>query len=178
MTTEPIRAEVVAEFLRRNPRYLELGLEVEAGLQCLRKEANDVVTSRLDDELASLERKSGWKLTKPPRSSGWLFSHQNAGWQTKTGTWSGVWLWRPSARSLDFTVGVEGWPNDATDLGKSLREAGRSAIGSSDAWSGPRGSRQKMEWSFRGDALLLADHRNEGIQRIIALVSALVKAAS
>ena len=39
MTTEPVRAEVVAQFLKENPRYLELGLEVEAAVGHLRKKA-------------------------------------------------------------------------------------------------------------------------------------------
>lgn len=159
------RPEIVAEFLKDRPRYLELGLEVEAGIRHLRDEANKVATSRLEEDLAGWERKK----------TGWLFSKKNAGWQGPN--WAGVWLWRATAGSLDFVVGVEGWPEPVPDLKRSFLEAGHGAIGSSDAWCRPREGSRKLEWNFRGDSLLLPVHRNKGIEEIIGLVFALREVA-
>ncbi|MDE2712161.1 MAG: hypothetical protein OXI65_10390 [Acidobacteriota bacterium] len=173
------RPDIVAKFLKDDPRYLELALEVEAGLRHLRDQANQVVTSRLDEELANWEKKSGWKLARPRRSAGWVLLPQGAGWQ-ETETWSGVWLWRPSARSLDFTVGVEGWPDGTADLKTALLGV-VEASQDRGAWSPhPQNAqwRNKVQWVFRWEIQLLGDDPETGIKQIVALVQALVTAAT
>ena len=171
MTTEPVRAEVVAQFLKENPLYLELGLEVEAGLRHLRDEANKVVTSRLDKEFKELV---GWRK----KAGCWLFSRQNADWKDRT--WSGVWLWRASAEPLNFIVGVEGWPDNDEDIEPALEEAFRHVVASSqhrDAWSAPRQSKNKVEWNFCRGNQFLVDDPEKGVQQIMELVRALVEVA-
>lgn len=165
MTNESCRAQVVAQFLAENPRHLELGLDVEAGLRHLRKEVND----RLNRELEL----AGWTR----RSGGWVSSLPD--WPSKT--WSGVWLWHPSAESLDFTVGVEGWPESAAHVKSALEGAFRRASSQHpDAWAPhPQNARwtNKIQWEFRRANQLLGNDRERGIQQIMALVSALVEAA-
>lgn len=171
------RKKVVAKFLKSEARYLKLGLEVEAGLRHLRDEANKVVTSGLKRELKGLESESGWRLTD--RSACWVFSQQDRGWTA--GRWSGVWLWRPSAGSLDFTVGVQGWPASAANIRSALEGAFRRAsLQHLDAWSPhPDNVRwtNEIQWQFRRGNQFLGNDPELGIQQIVALVRALLEAA-
>lgn len=117
------RKKLVAEFLKSEPRYLELGLEVEAAVRHLREKAKNDLWELVGRELEVPARRFGWKLKleRDRNSEGWLLHKEDAGW--KRDTWSGVWVWRLKQHALNWEVGIQGWPESCTEFPESAREA-------------------------------------------------------
>ena len=183
MTTEPVRAEVVAQFLKEKPRYLELGLEVEAAVGHLRKKAKKDLWEIVGKGLEVPAERSGWKLKleRDRNSEGWLLQKEDPRWKNED--WSGVWVWRLKRDALKYVVGVQGWPESATDFPKSAREAARKSFDGLklDPWcEDPNNDDQQIGWCIDGDrdARLLGGSHSEHVNQIVTLVSALLEAAS
>lgn len=182
MTTECVRAEIVAGFLKGNQRYLELGLEIEAAVDHLRERAKNHLWELVGKELEVPARRFGWNLEpKSDRNSeGWLLHKEEANW-TKD-PWSGVWVWRLKRDALKCVVGVQGWPESATDFPRSARDAANKSFDrlKLDPWPDyPYNDYQQIGWCIDGDrdVRLLGGSHGEHVKQIVTLVSALLEVA-
>ena len=176
------RKKVVAWFLKSEPRYLELGLRVEAALGLLREEADRWVLERVREEMDVLGKTDGWEVKPAPEAhwTGWLLRKENAGWS------GGIWVERPSGSPLELEVGVSGWPDSMNK--RCFLGAGRKLVAdfrekNRDAWSehdhNQDRNMQAAKWRFHGDRdiRLLTGDRAAAANEIVVLVTALLEAA-
>lgn len=182
MTTEPVRAELVAQFLQGKPRYLELGLEVEAAVGYLRKKAKKDLWERMGKELELPAGRPGWELKheQDRNSEGWVLHKQDGAW--KSGIWSGVWVWRWKRDALNWVVGVLGWPESAAEFPRSARQAATDSfdrLGLVPWREDDNKHYDQIGWCVDGDqdARLLGGNDDEHVNQIVTLVSALLEVA-
>ena len=169
--------ECVATFLKSTPRYLRLGVEVEAAVRHLRAQAWEHLTK----ELKGLANDRGCTLRYERMYTGWTYPIRWTSGKDDSGskTWFGVWVYRENRDSPDWSVGAENWPENAGGIKNSLLAAGREAVSAQDQglWlesdCNAVATRAKVAWRFRG----LPGDAADVARPIMALVSALVEVA-
>ena len=179
------RPEIVAKFLKDNPRYLELGLEVEAAVSHLREQAESELWESVGKELKAPAERPGWNLKRKSQQDGvgWLLQKEDAGWDSDN-PWSGVWVWRGKRSALNYVVAAEGWPKSDRDFPnrdfpKSAHEAARNCFDRLKLKPWRKHPQHELSWCVDGDrdARLLQGSHEAHVNQIVTLVSALLKAA-
>lgn len=172
------RKKAVAAFLKSDPRYLELGLQIDAALGLLREEARACVLDCVRKGMAALGRRGGLKL----EGTKWALLRRS---DWGEGNWCGIYVWPAKEDSPELEVGVAGWP-DSMKKDCFLR-AGCTSVAkfrNPDAWSEHHHNQAEKEkaakWIFHGDRdvrLLAGEQRDAVAAEILDLVSALMNAA-
>lgn len=173
------RKEAVAAFLKSDPRYVELGLQIEAALGLLREGARAWVLECVRKRMEVLGTRGGWKLERTEGAP----VLRRSGWDKEK--WSGIYVWPAKEDSPELEVGVADWP-DSMKKDCFLR-AGCTLVDefrNPDAWSEHHHNQAEKEkaakWIFHGDRdvrLLAGEQRDATADEIVALVSELMNAA-
>lgn len=136
------------------------------------------VTYLLNAEVETLRKERCVKVERG--SKGWLF--RQPAWET--GDWPGVWIWRQNQESPWLEVGASGWGDD--NIRERLRAAGDELVGDSPLPTGtwvshPHNTdrdKRHVSWILDGDKVFRTDDRERGVKEIMALVEALMEAAT